>query len=36
MVNEMGKDNIEALMALADDDDELDEFMNQMKDEKIF
>jgi hypothetical protein len=28
MVKELGKDNIEQLMALADDDDELDSFMN--------
>ena len=27
-VKELGKDNIEHLMALADDDDELDSFMN--------
>jgi hypothetical protein len=35
-VKELGKDNIEQLMALADDDDELDMFMNQMKEEKMF
>ena len=40
-VSEMVKDlkstdNIDDLMALADDDDELDLFMNQMKEEKMF
>ena len=35
-VKELGKDNIEQLMALADDDDELDMFMNQMKEEKMY
>ena len=36
MVKDCGKANVEQLMAIADDDDELDLFINQMKDEKMF
>ena len=36
MVKELGKDNIDHIMALADDDDDIDEFINQLKEEKMY